>query len=187
MQTKFLFYLIFCAAVSMLLACANGTPSAEELAAVDKAAPFLPPESAQLPALPKEEIPEQNFDFGKFPKQWVALTKKGNEMVIEEPCDLDNREIHIKSDNGHFQLYENMGDDGEDYTILGFEKLGKDQVSIRVRVPQTKKEQTFLCTMDEMKGTAVWKFKHEFGKYDAQEITFVDAAHAKNFKKKPCQ
>jgi hypothetical protein len=180
-----LFFIALCAI--SLQSCGRGEPTAEELATMDKTATPLPPEASQMPALPKEEIPEQDFDFGKFPNKWVALTKKGSEMVIEEPCDLDNRELRITNDNGHFQLFENMGDDGVDYTILGFEKLGKDKVSIRVRVPQSKKEQTFLCTMNEAEGTAVWKFKHEFGKQDAQELTFVDAEHAKNFKKKACQ
>ena len=187
MQTKFLLYFIVFIAAFGLQSCSSGEPTPEELAVLDKTALPLPSEAAQLPALPKEEIPAQNFDFGKFPNKWVALTKKGSEMIIKEPCDLDNRELRITNDNGHFQLYENMGDDGVDYTILGFEKLGKDQVNIRVRVPQSKKEQMFLCTMDEAKGTAVWKFKHEFGQNDAQELTFVDAAHAANFKKEVCK
>jgi hypothetical protein len=187
MQTKFLFYCAFFALLSGFVSCSSGEPTPEELAVLDKTALPLPDEATQLPALPKEEIPEQNFDFGKFPNKWIALTQKGSEMIIKEPCDLDNRELRITNDNGHFQLYENMGDDGVDYTILGFQKLGKDQISIRVRLPQSKKEQTFLCTMDEAKGTAVWKFKHEFGKNDAQELTFVDVAHASNFKKEVCQ
>jgi hypothetical protein len=176
------FYLLF---ALLLTACGGTQPEADTQPA---ASTELPPEEAQLPALPKEEIPEQNFDFGKFPKEWTAMVKKGNDLQIETPCgDKDSRAFTITNDQGHYELFENMGDDGVDYTILKFEQPAPNEVKLRVRVQHSKTEFDVLCKRNPEQGTAVWKWQHAFSAKKQMELTFVDKEHLKNFKKATCQ
>jgi hypothetical protein len=168
---KTLLFSLLCA-ISTFIACKNDPKNTNTATEAAKNTP------RSVPA----DLPEQNFDFGKFPSKWFALSKKGNDLVVMQPCDVDNRELRITNDNGHYQMFENMGDDGIDYDILEFKKVGAEQFTIKVRVPQNKKEQTFDCAYDPTKGTATWKWRYAFGSLKSNELVFVDADHLKNFK-----
>ncbi|MEY4926394.1 MAG: hypothetical protein RI894_830 [Bacteroidota bacterium] len=140
------------------------------------------PEDGLKVELSKEPLPAQNFDFGSFPSKWTALTKKGADYVVLTPCDKDNREFLLNKDVGHYQIYENMGDDGVDYDLLEFKQMGEKAYQMRVRVREFKKEQTFNCEYDPATGLATWKWKYAFGTGKSNELVFVDTKHLKNYK-----
>ncbi len=140
------------------------------------------PEDGLKVEFAKEPLPAQNFDFGSFPSKWTGLTKKGSDYVILTPCDKDNREFLLNKDVGHYQIYENMGDDGVDYDLLEFRQTGEKSYQMRVRVREFKKEQTFSCDYDPATGLATWKWKYAFGSGKSNELVFVDAKHLKNYK-----
>ncbi len=141
------------------------------------------PEDALKVDMEKEPLPVQNFDFGSFPSKWTALTKKGADFVVLTPCDKDNRELVLNKDVGHYQIYENMGDDGVDYDLLEFKQTGEKSFTMRVRVREFKKEQTFACDYDPATGRATWKWKYAFGSGKTNEVVFVENKHLKDYKK----
>lgn len=140
------------------------------------------PEDALKVEPEKSVIPAQNFDFGSFPSKWTALTKQGADFVVLTPCEKDNRELLLNKDVGHYQIYENMGEDGVDYDLLEFKQTGEKSYQMRVRVREFKKDQVFNCDYDAQTGLATWKWKYAFGSKKTNEIVFVDNKHLKNYK-----
>lgn len=140
------------------------------------------PEDALKVEIDKDVIPAQNFDFGSFPSKWTALTKKGTDFVVLTPCEKDNRELLLNKDVGHYQIYENMGEDGVDYDLLEFKQTGEKSYQMRVRVREFKKDQVFNCEYDAKTGLATWKWKYAFGSQKSNEVVFVDSKHLKNYK-----
>jgi hypothetical protein len=70
--------------------------------------------------------------IGNLPADWVMLTNNGGQLVIQNYCDAENPSVSITQDSGEYKISRGMGQMGELYKVISFQRVSPGNFLIRM-------------------------------------------------------
>jgi len=118
-----------------------------------------------------------NFDIGTLPKEWTALTKTKNGLIIYNTCDGGNTLISIVGDKSYEILLHGQQED-YGFVIESVNKNKDNLITIKTKDKDTGELEIFhFKWIDKNKGLGTWTYSF------ATNLIFVHAGKEKYYPK----